>query len=82
MEWNEEQKQNILNHYNSIEEYEKISKIREARQYLSDTDYVVIKMQEYSFTGQDIDNDYTEILNKREKCREILRNLMVEEKKQ
>lgn len=81
MEWTEEQKQNILNHYNSIEEYEKISKIREARQYLSDTDYVVIKMQEYSFTGQDIDNDYTEILNKREKCREILRNLMVEEKK-
>lgn len=81
MEWTEEQKQNILNHYNSIEEYEKISKIREARQYLSDTDYVVIKMQEYSFTGQDIDNDYTEILNKREKCREILRNLIVEEKK-
>lgn len=82
MEWSEEQKQNILNHYSSIEEYEKISKIKEARQYLKDTDYVVIKMQEYNFTGQDIDNDYTEVLNKREKCREILRNLMVEEKKQ
>lgn len=81
MEWSEEQKQNILNHYNSIEEYEKISQIREARQYLKDTDYVVIKMQEYTFTGQDIDNDYREVLNKREDCREILRNLMVEEKK-
>lgn len=73
MNWTEEQKQNILLHYNSIEEYEKISKMREAEQYLKDTDYVVIKMQEYAITGQKIDNDYNDILQKREECREILR---------
>lgn len=73
MNWTEEQKQNILLHYNSIEEYERISKIREAEQYLKDTDYVVIKMQEYALTNKKVDNDYTDILQKREECREILR---------
>lgn len=73
MNWTEEQKQNILRHYNSIEEYEKISKIREAEQYLKDTDYVVIKMQEYSLLNKEVDNDYADILKKREECREILR---------
>lgn len=73
MNWTEEQKQNILRHYNSIEEYEKISKMREAEQYLKDTDYVVIKMQEYAITNKKVDNNYTDILQKREECREILR---------
>lgn len=73
MEWTEEQKKNILQFYPSIEEYEKITKIREAEQYLKDTDYVVIKMQEYSLLGKEVDNDYKDILQKREECREILR---------
>ncbi len=75
MDWTKEQKQNILLHYNSIEEYERISKMREAEQYLKDTDYVVIKMQEYSFTNKEVDNNYADILQKREECREILRKL-------
>ena len=73
MEWNEEQKANILRFYDSIEEYERITKTNEARQYLEDTDYVVIKLQEYKYLGKEIDNDYTEILEKRELAREIIR---------
>lgn len=78
MNWIEEQKQNILNHYSSIEEYERISKIQVAEQYLKDTDYVVIKMQEYALLNKEVDNNYTDLLKKREECREILRRLRKE----
>lgn len=74
MEWNEEQKANILRFYDSIEEYERIMKVNEARQYLEDTDYVVIKLQEYKYLGKEIDNNYTEILEKRELAREVIRD--------
>ena len=73
MEWNEEQKANILRFYDSIEEYERISKLNEARRYLADTDYVIIKIQEYNYSGKEIDKDYTEILKKREMAREKIR---------
>lgn len=74
MEWTEEQKKNILQIYPSIEEYERIEERKQAEFYLASTDYVVIKMQEYALVGKEVDNDYKEILKKREECREVLRN--------
>ena len=73
MEWNEEQKANILRFYDSIEEYERITKLNEAKQYLKDTDYVIIKMQEYMLQGKELDNDYIGILKEREDARNIIR---------
>lgn len=51
------------------------SKLRTAKRYLAETDYVIIKMQEYAMLNKEIDNDYTEILTKREEARETIRNL-------
>lgn len=73
MEYTEEQKENILNIYDSIEEYEKISKIQNAMQYLEQTDYIANKIIEYQFLSKEMDKDYTEILNKREEAREVIR---------
>ena len=75
--YSEEQIANILKIYPSVEEMERQTAIRNARQYLKDTDYIVIKIQEYSILGRDIDNDYAEVMKKREYCREILRKLEV-----
>ena len=73
--YTDEQIENILRIYPSIEEMEKQTAIREAKQYLTDTDYVVIKIQEYTLLNKPIDNDYTEILEKREQARNVLREL-------
>lgn len=59
--------------YGSVKAYEKFM----AEKYLKDTDYVIIKIQEYQITGQQVDNDYTETLQKREEARNILRSLEV-----
>lgn len=59
--------------YGSIEEYEKFM----AKKYLQDTDYVIIKIQEYTLLNKEVDNDYTEILEKREEARNVLRELEV-----
>lgn len=75
MEWTDEQKENILRHYSSIEEYERTEAKRQAERYLADTDYIVIKAYEYAMTGGELDQDYTEIFNKREEARNVLRNL-------
>ena len=75
--YTEEQLANILKIYPSVEEMERQTAIREARQYLLDTDYVVIKIQEYTLLNKQIDNDYTEILEKREEARNVLRELEV-----
>lgn len=75
--YTEEQIKNILSIYPSVEEMEKQIAIREAKQYLVDTDYVVIKIQEYTLLNKPIDNDYTEILEKREEARNVLRKLEV-----
>ena len=75
MEWTDEQKENILRHYNSIEEYEKIEAKRQAEKYLNDTDYIVIKAYEYTITGQELDKNYNEIFQKREEARNVLRQL-------
>ena len=77
MQYTEEQINNILKIYPSVEEMEKQTAIREAKQYLDNTDYVIIKIQEYQITGQTVDNDYTEILEKREEARNVLRELEV-----
>lgn len=75
--YTEEQIENILKIYPSVEEMEKQTAIREARQYLQDTDYVIIKIQEYTLLNKEVDNDYTEILEKREEARNVLRELEV-----
>lgn len=79
MEWTNEQKENILRHYESIEEYEKIETKRQAEKYLADTDYIVIKAYEYQMTGAELDKDYTDIFNKREEARNVLREIRKEE---
>ena len=68
-----EQIANILEIYPSVEEMERQTAIRNARQYLLDTDYIIIKMQEYEMLGKEVDNDYSEILAKREEARNVLR---------
>lgn len=79
MEWTDEQKENILRHYPSIEEYERIRTEREAKEYLANTDYIVIKAYEYTMTGQELDKDYTDIFSKREQARNVLREIRKEE---
>ncbi len=75
MEYKDEQKENILRHYDSIEDYEKKEAIKEAQEYLNKTDYIVIKLYEYNLTGEEIDKDYNSVFVKREKMRNILREL-------
>ena len=75
MDWTDEQKENILRHYRSIEEYEYMEAKRQAERYLAETDYIVIKAYEYAMTGAELDKDYTEIFEKREEARNVLRNL-------
>ena len=77
MQYNEEQIQNILKIYPSVEEMERQTAIRQARQYLLDTDYVIIKMQEYALQSKEVDNNYTDVLQKREEARNVLRELEV-----
>lgn len=73
--YTDEQIKEILKIYPSVEEMERTNAKREAEQYLKDTDYVIIKIQEYTLLNKTIDNDYTEILEKREEARNILREL-------
>lgn len=71
--YTEEQIANILKIYPSVEEMEKRYAINNAKKYLDDTDYILIKIQEYTMLNKEIDNDYTEILQERERCREVIR---------
>lgn len=59
-----------IRRYGSIEDADKFI----AQKYLKDTDYVIIKMMEYQMLNKTIDNDYGEILKKREEARIFLRN--------
>lgn len=56
-----------------LEEIENNKKVQEARQYLNDTDYIANKIIEYQFLGKELDNDYSETLQKREEAREVIR---------
>lgn len=73
MIYTEEQKNIMINLYGSVEKAERISKINNARSYLLDTDYIANKIIEYQFLNKELDNDYTDILNKREEAREVIR---------
>ena len=75
IEWTEEQKANILRHYNSIEEYENTKAKKEAQKYLNDTDYILIKAYEYLLANRELDKDYSEVFQKREDARNIIRTL-------
>ena len=75
MEWNEEQKRNILMFYDSIEDYERTVTLNEAKRYLADTDYIVIKAYEYQMTGNELDKDYNETFEKREQARKTIRQI-------
>lgn len=71
--YTDEQIKIITSIYDSVEEMERVYAIREAQEYLQNTDYIIIKMQEYQMTGKEMTDDYSEILRKREECREVLR---------
>lgn len=45
----------------------------EALQFLSKTDYIANKIIEYQFLKKELGQDYTDVLNKREKAREVIR---------
>lgn len=77
---NQEIKEKIEEILSKWEEADWIQKdyvTRNTQKYLKDTDYIIIKIQEYAMLGKEIDNDYTEVLQEREYCREILRKLEV-----
>lgn len=56
--------------YGSIEDADKFI----AQKYLKDTDYIIIKIMEYQMLNKVVDNNYGEILKKREEARNFLRN--------
>lgn len=67
----------ILSKWEDADGIEKDYVLRNAQRYLKETDYIIIKIQEYSMLNKEIDNDYTEILQEREYCRNVLRKLEV-----
>lgn len=58
---------------------ERENKLHNSKQYLIDTDYIANKIIEYQFLGKELDNDYTETLNKREEARQVIREYTEEE---
>lgn len=75
MKYTEEQKKNILMIYSNVEEYERISKLKEAQEYLKQTDYIANKIIEYQVLNKELEQDYTKILLKREEARQVIRDL-------
>lgn len=59
--------------FENNEEFEKSLELKKAREYLEHTDYIANKMVEYQFLGKELGQDYTDVLNKREKAREVIR---------
>lgn len=56
------------------------SRIASYKQYLKETDYVVIKMYEIAMQGEVIDDmlqEYEEVLLKREECRALINELEI-----
>lgn len=45
----------------------------ESQQYLQNTDYISNKIIEYQVLNKKLDNDYTDVLIKREEAREVIR---------
>ena len=46
----------------------------EAQRYLQDTDYIANKIIEYQVLNKELDNDYTDVLIKREEARQVIRD--------
>ena len=70
----EEELKYINDKYDSIEEYEKLK----LKEYLKNTDYVVIKIYETAMQGGNIIEllkEYKEILSKREETRNLINEL-------
>lgn len=59
----------IIELYGTIEFYNKAM----AEQYLQDTDYIANKIIEYQVLNKELDNDYTDVLIKREEARQVIR---------
>ena len=69
----------IISKWNEADYIQKNYVMSNTQKYLKDTDYIIIKIQEYSLLNKEIDNDYTEILQEREYCRKILRSISDDE---
>jgi len=65
----------IMADLENADEMQKDFVLRNASRYLKETDYIIIKMQEYEMQGKEIENDYSVELQKREECREIIRTV-------
>lgn len=66
----------IIELYGTIEFYNKAM----AEQYLQDTDYIANKIIEYQVLNKELDNDYTDVLIKREEARQVIRDYEKKEK--
>lgn len=66
----------IIELYETIEFYNKVM----AEQYLQDTDYIANKIIEYQVLNKELDNDYTDVLIKREEARQVIRDYEKKEK--
>lgn len=75
MKWNDEQRENIERIYGTVENYERTTALKEAHQYLKDTDYILVKLFEYTLTGKTSLTDYKDVFKKREEAREKIREL-------
>lgn len=63
-----------------LEEIENNKMVQKARQYLQDTDYIANKIIEYQVLNKELDNDYTDVLIKREEARQVIRDYEKKEK--
>ena len=60
--------------FDNDEEYEMVYKLTEAQRYLQNTDYIANKIIEYQVLNKELDNDYTDVLIKREEARQVIRD--------
>lgn len=60
--------------FDNDEEYEMVYKLKEAQRYLQNTDYIANKIIEYQVLNKELDNDYTDVLIKREEARQVIRD--------
>lgn len=80
MKYTEEQIENILRIYPSIEEMERQTELRELHSYLDQTDYVACKIAEANYFGKPIEEKYIQILQKRDEVRRRINELFTQEK--
>ena len=60
--------------FNNDEEYEKALNYKNSKLYLEKTDYIANKIIEYQVLNKELDNDYTDVLIKREEARQVIRD--------